>query len=180
MTKKRADLKAVLKIVERGPGRSTLFYWMLDNHDDLLRVWPGRSIRWAALCAKFDALGLTDTNGKPAKEDTARITWWRVRREAKEAKDHQKFGIKPTRDRARAPVAQPGRATGGDAQSRTTAAPHPAQVPSPCSACQATAAGPDEPILDPTRPGLEGKIPREVVEARKAAMRKTLAERSGR
>jgi hypothetical protein len=49
MTKKRADLKAVLKIVERGPGRSTLFYWMLDNHDDLLRVWPRRSIRWAAL-----------------------------------------------------------------------------------------------------------------------------------
>ena len=112
MTKKRADLKAVLKIVERGPGRSTLFYWMLDNHDDLLRVWPGRSIRWAALCAKFDALGLTDTNGKPAKEVTARITWWRVRKEAQEAKDHQKFGIKPTRDRARrAPVAQPGRAT---------------------------------------------------------------------
>jgi len=179
VTKKRADLKAVLKIVERGPGRSTLFYWMLDNHDDLLRVWPGRSIRWAALCAKFDALGLTDTNGKPAKEDTARITWWRVRKEAQEAKDHQKFGIKPTRDRARrAPVAQPGRATGVGAPSRP--ATPTAQVSSPGSVGQAMAAGPDDPTLDPTRPGLEGKIPREVVEARKAAMRKTLAERSGR
>ena len=125
MTKKRADLKAVLKIVERGPGRSTLFYWMLDNHDDLLRVWPRRSIRWAALCAKFDALGLTDTNGKPAKEVTARITWWRVRKEAQEAKDHQKFGIKPTRDRARrAPVAQPGRATGAGAPSGRRLPPH--------------------------------------------------------
>ena len=178
MTKKRAELKAVLKIVARGPGRSTLFYWMLDNHDDLLRVWPRRSIRWAALCAKFDALGLTDTNGKPAKEDTARITWWRVRREAQEAKDHQKFGIKPTRDRARrAPVAQPGRATAGAPSRPATPT---AQVSSPGSVGQATAAGPDDPTLDPTRPGLEGKIPREVVEARKAAMRKTLAERSGR
>jgi len=82
-------------------------------------------------------------------------------------------------DRARrAPVAQPGRATGVGAPSRPTTPT--AQVSSPGSVGQAMAAGPDDPTLDPTRPDLEGKIPREVVEARKAAMRKTLAERSGR
>jgi hypothetical protein len=170
---KRTALKAVLKLVERGPGHSTLFYWMLDNHDALLRVWPRSSIRWSVLCDEFAELGLTDINGKPASEETARITWWRVRKAAQEAKDHQKFGIKPARDRARAPMTQPWRATGGEAQSQARAVPSPGSV-------HATAPIPAPASSADTMQEIEGPVPPDVAQARIAALQKKLNARSGR
>ena len=166
MTKKKTSgLDAVLNAIQRPPSRSSLFYWMVENHDRMIEGWSERVVRWAVLCAQFEALGLTDQRGNPASVSTAKHTWASARKVVQEAKAHRQFGIKKsaTRGWARAPVPQPSRP---DASVQ--------------SLPPATAAGPDDPTLDPTRPDLEGKIPREVVEARKAAMMKTLAERSGR
>ena len=64
MAKTQPGLTDVLKEIGRGPGRSTLFYYLVEHHDQLIREWAGSSIRWASLVARFESLGLTDRDGK--------------------------------------------------------------------------------------------------------------------
>lgn len=77
-TKSRAT-KAAVSAIERGPGRSTLFYWMVDNHEELSGAALAKPIRWAHLCNTVHALGLTDTEGNPPSPAMARKTWYRAR-----------------------------------------------------------------------------------------------------
>ena len=81
MKTKRSQTNAALRQVEHSSDRSTLFYWMLEQHDALIARAKGRKMRWSELCVTFEQLGLTNQQGETANELTARITWYRVRKE---------------------------------------------------------------------------------------------------
>lgn len=77
----KSDASVVLEHIARSTDRSSLFWWMLDHHDEIVTAARGRRIRWKQFCADVTALGLTDTRGKPVTERNARETWRQVRRE---------------------------------------------------------------------------------------------------
>lgn len=64
--------------------RSTLYMWLIDNHDTFAAVIAeaGRP-NWQALAAEFGAQGYTDADGKPPSVEGARQTWWKVRKTIK-------------------------------------------------------------------------------------------------
>jgi hypothetical protein len=93
MSRQREAIRAILKLVERGPARSLLFYWMIENHDRLIAAWPSNCVRWAGLCAEFQARGLTDRNGNPASIRTAKETWVRARKAVEKARAKQAAAI---------------------------------------------------------------------------------------
>ena len=53
----------------------------LTHHDAVMQSAEGRRQEWKGLCATFESEGLTDLDGNPANARTARMTWWRVRKE---------------------------------------------------------------------------------------------------
>ena len=61
--------------------RSTLYTWMLTNHDTFKEV-VAKAVRpnWKALAVEFAAGGLTDADGKAPSDETTRQTWWKVRK----------------------------------------------------------------------------------------------------
>jgi len=62
--------------------RSSLFWWLVENHQWLLEQRGlHKRIMWAALCPEFAALGLTDRTGKPPNPKSAKLTWERVCKE---------------------------------------------------------------------------------------------------
>ena len=95
MGKKRPGLGAILRNVARGPERSSLFYYLYDNHDDIARAAAGRRIRWEPLVADFKDLDLTDGAGKPATAETARKTWLKVRQEILKQRALRATGMLP-------------------------------------------------------------------------------------
>lgn len=70
--------------VSRSSTRSTLFWWMFENHDSMLAEAAGGRLNWARLCVLFAEAGLTDVTGKPATVRTAKVTWHRARRALQE------------------------------------------------------------------------------------------------
>jgi hypothetical protein len=64
--------------------RSTLYMWLIDNHDTFAGV-IAEAVRpnWQALAAEFGAQGYTDADGKPPSVEGARQTWWKVRKTIK-------------------------------------------------------------------------------------------------
>ena len=64
--------------------RSTLYMWLMDNHDTFAGV-VAEAVRpnWQALAAEFGAQGYTDADGKPPSVEGARQTWWKVRKTIK-------------------------------------------------------------------------------------------------
>lgn len=73
--------EAIREHLARSGDRSSLFWWLLENHDWVLEVADGRRLMWTELCPKFAEMGLTDRTGKPARPKTAKLTWERVRKE---------------------------------------------------------------------------------------------------
>jgi hypothetical protein len=108
---------AIVEEMARSSHRSTLFWWLVDHHDEVVAASAGRRFHWGALCERFEKIGLTDLTGKPANPHTARITWQRVRRMVAEARQRQaaeaerRPGSSPPsrlpRDWAPAPLQQP-------------------------------------------------------------------------
>ena len=72
--------------VARGGDRSSLFWFLVKHHDELLRQAEGKRFRWKALCERFAQHGLTDARGERANPKTARQTWLRARKAVAEAK----------------------------------------------------------------------------------------------
>ena len=81
MGKNRSGLGAVLRDIARGPGRSSLFHWLYDSHDEIVQASLGRRIRWKPIAAHASRLGLTDGDDKPPTAERVRQTWFGVRRE---------------------------------------------------------------------------------------------------
>jgi hypothetical protein len=91
------SLRAVVSEITRSGDRSTLFWWLVDHHDEIACAAKGRRLRWVALCAQFTAAGLTDMNGKSASVATARRTWFRVREMVAEAREREASAAAPTK-----------------------------------------------------------------------------------
>ena len=72
---------SIIDRVELPYQRSKLFEWLLAHYDEMVDASARRRIEWRRLCADFANKGLTDGDGKPANARTARMTWWRVRKE---------------------------------------------------------------------------------------------------
>lgn len=102
-TNKRG-LRAILKAIEHGPERSSLFWYMLDNHEDLARAAARTRIRWAPLAQQFAALGLLDGDGKTPTAENARRTWWNFRKEVAKRKAEDRHDAEPTIQPSRLPV----------------------------------------------------------------------------
>ena len=171
-TRSPKAVKQVAALIERGPRHSTLYYWLLDHHDELARAAEAGPIHWAPLCARFASLGLTDQNGAAASPATARQTWLRVRQAVQRARLVRATGMKPRANRS------------------TVAPPLMQAVPAP-QASGSTAVGgltslPASPAatskieIGDTKPGVAGPVGREVAKARLAEVRQALNARSGR
>ena len=88
MSRDQAGLRAVLRDISQSRERSTLFWWMVDHHAELVEASKGRRLQWRSLCARFAELGLADATGKPATPEGARLTWRRARAAVAEAQRH--------------------------------------------------------------------------------------------
>lgn len=157
MMTKRSALKAVLGDIKRPPDRSALFYWLVDHHDELATASRARPMPWGSLCARFQSLGLTNRDGNPVTEETARKTWRRAR---------AFVARQQTAETALREAEAYGRATGSPSPVR-----HPSRVavhwqPTPASQVPAHAA-PPQPLpaaAQTERPGLLARIGRSVLD----------------
>ena len=89
MARRGKSLRAIVTEISRSGERSSLFWWLVDHHDEIVQASQGRRLQWEALSKRFAEAGLTDLSGKPATPHTARITWQRVRRMVAEARERQ-------------------------------------------------------------------------------------------
>lgn len=83
------SLRAVVNEITQSNDRSSLFWWLVEHHDEIAEASQGRRLRWSALCTCFQEAGLTDLNGRAASPETARRTWLRVRQMVFEARERQ-------------------------------------------------------------------------------------------
>jgi len=68
-----------------GSARSPLYRWMHRHHDPLSAAFAEIPPAWGPLSAELAAVGLTDADGKPPTAQSARQTWYRVRRDVARA-----------------------------------------------------------------------------------------------
>jgi len=109
--------EAALAVAGRSPRRSSLFWWLFDNHDELLEAkgMGGLGFPWKAMCPVFAELELTLAAGAPVTPERARQTWWRVRKEkarlrAREAEAEAERALRRAHDpRRNMPSRMPGR-----------------------------------------------------------------------
>ena len=96
--------EAALAVAGRSPRRSSLFWWLFDNHDELLEAkgMGGLGFPWKAMCPVFAELELTLAAGAPVTPERARQTWWRVRKEKARLRAVGSGGGSRTRPPARA------------------------------------------------------------------------------
>ena len=90
MERSSKSLKTILAELGRSTKRSTMFWWMYDNHEEIVRSLEGRRIGWAIFTARMTELGLKDGEGQDPKPHTARITWSRVRKAVREAASYNR------------------------------------------------------------------------------------------
>jgi hypothetical protein len=86
MARRTQTFQAILQEVARGGDRSSLFWFLVKHHDELLGQAEGKRFQWEALCERFAQHGLTDARGETANPKTARQTWLRARKAVAEAK----------------------------------------------------------------------------------------------
>lgn len=75
------ETRRILETIAKPSNRSSLFWWMLEHHDEVLRAAGGGRLNWKQICEEVTAFGLTNVSGGRVTEATARKTWFRVRRE---------------------------------------------------------------------------------------------------
>jgi len=101
----RAGLEAILALARRSPRHSSLFWFLFDQHDQLIEAkkQSGLGIPWESMLPRFAALNLTLCNGKAVTPKGARQTFLRVRKEkarlaALEAKAEAERAFQRARD----------------------------------------------------------------------------------
>ena len=67
-------------VIANGTLRSPLWRWMHRNHDRLSALFAEAPPAWEVLVETFGGMGLTDRAGRNPTAETARKTWYRVRR----------------------------------------------------------------------------------------------------
>ena len=79
----RPVAKRRLRVVARSPFRSSLFWWLFENHDECLQAkgMGALGFPWKGCVAGSPKHELTLVAGAAVNPETARKTWWRVRKE---------------------------------------------------------------------------------------------------
>jgi len=86
MARQKRDTKAILEVIERSGDRSDLFWWMVEQHDEIIKKANGKRINWPSLCAEAARRGRMDRLGQPPSVMTAKKTWQRARKEVEKAR----------------------------------------------------------------------------------------------
>jgi hypothetical protein len=93
--------------------RSSLYVWMLENHDSFKEV-IAKAVRpnWQALAEAFAEGGQTDADGNKPTAEATRQTWWKVRkvvaaRQLAQAKRQPTGSATRPADKPAAPKVQP-------------------------------------------------------------------------
>ncbi len=112
-----AGREAALAVAGRSPRRSSLFWWLFDNHDDLIEAkgLSGLGFPWKSMCPVFAELDLSLLDGAPITPERVRKTWQRVRKEKArlrrlEAEEEAERALRRAQDpRRNMPSRMPGR-----------------------------------------------------------------------
>lgn len=64
-------------MTQRGE-RSKLFWWFVENHDDILEGAKRQRIQWAVVIERANELGLTNRAGASPTRKLAKLTWQRA------------------------------------------------------------------------------------------------------
>lgn len=80
MSRKHEEVEAVVSYLLQGPERSTLFWWLVEHHDELVEAKGCKRTRWGPLALQLASYGLTDRENKAASPAVVRLTWQRVRK----------------------------------------------------------------------------------------------------
>ncbi|MGH7120586.1 MAG: hypothetical protein ACREFP_16625 [Acetobacteraceae bacterium] len=80
MAKRNRDTKAILRTIERSERRSSLFWWMVEHHDEVMTAAKRERIHWVGFCVEAGRRGLKDTRGRPPTPRIARDTWAEAKR----------------------------------------------------------------------------------------------------
>jgi len=64
-------------MTQRGE-RSKLFWWFVENHDDIVEGAKRQRIQWAVVIERANELGLTNRSGAPPTRKLAKLTWQRA------------------------------------------------------------------------------------------------------
>jgi hypothetical protein len=89
MPRRSKETRAILRSIQRSEQRSPLFWWFVENHDEVQQAAQSARIDWASFCAEAAKRGLTDTHGRTPTERNARETWRQARRAVAEARSLQ-------------------------------------------------------------------------------------------
>jgi hypothetical protein len=81
MPMSKKELDAFRRTIVRGPYKSPLFWWLVEQYDELTTEDAASRQDWRRHCATMARDGVVDAKGKPPNPDAARKAWQVVRRE---------------------------------------------------------------------------------------------------
>ena len=81
MPMSKKELDAFRQAITRGPDRSPLFWWLVEQHDELTADGAAGRQDWKRHCATMARDGVVDAKGKPPNIEAARKAWQIVRKE---------------------------------------------------------------------------------------------------
>jgi hypothetical protein len=83
------QVRDALLSARKGSIHSALYHFMRQHHDELIALFAEVPPAWEPLAERFGSMGLSDRGGKSPTANTARMTWWRVRTDVKNARARQ-------------------------------------------------------------------------------------------
>ena len=93
--KRDAELRLIAEVARGGAGRSPLYRWLRARHDAFAELLDETRPRWRTLADGFNDLGLAGAGGQALTPETARHTWWRVRRDVAAARARRGISAPP-------------------------------------------------------------------------------------
>jgi len=166
----------------RPPYKMQAHRTILGQHRTVTSISPSRARSLPYGEAVQSNLGLTNQLGEVASERTARETWYQARRHVASDRANSASlaatGIVRRHPTASVPSRSRASASWRPEQVQAQSIPNKAAVPN-LGQTRPLQSGPHDPSLG-TMPGVVGPVSDDVVEARLAAFRRELDERSGR
>jgi hypothetical protein len=81
MPMSKKELHSFRVAIKRGPDRSPLYWWLVEQYHELTGDGSSRRQDWTDHCKRMARLGVVDANGKPPNIEAARKAWQVVRKE---------------------------------------------------------------------------------------------------
>lgn len=78
MERASKTVKSMFAAMTQRGERSTLFWWFVENHDDIAEAAKRQRIQWAVVVDRANELGLTNRVGAAPTRKLAKLTWHRA------------------------------------------------------------------------------------------------------